>query len=99
MSYKLIASVLNCVRIPKRGGLRRSRSDISRGRETLRPQNLVVALHILNFHAHPYVDVDIGVDLYSFLVFEAISEDSNTVASRGNSEVRRTACRKDRLLR
>ena len=38
--------------------------------------------------------------LSSFLATsEGISEDSDTVASRGNSEVRRTAYRKDRLLR
>ena len=56
-------------------------------------------MHIPNSHAHSHVDVDVGVDLYSFLASEDIGEDSDAVASRRNSKMRRTAYRKDRLLR
>ena len=54
-------------------------------------------MHTPSSHSHCYVDVD--VDPCSFLAFEATGEDSDAAASRGNSEARRIAYQKGRLLR
>ena len=67
------------------------------GRVTLPPQNLVVA-YIATPYSYCHGDVDSDVDPCSFLAMsKAISEASKSV--REDTEVRRTAYRKDRLLR
>ena len=48
-------------------------------------------MYIPNSHAHSHSHVDVGVDPDSFLASEAIGEDSDAVASRGNRGMRRTA--------
>ena len=67
------------------------------GRVTLPPQKLLVAC-VVTPNAYCHVDVDSDVDPCSFLAMsKAISEASKSV--REDTEARRTAYRKDRLLR
>ena len=57
-------------------------------------------MHTPDSHCHSHVDVVVDVDPCSFLaISRAIGEDPESVASRGNSEVRQNAYRKDCLLR